>query len=138
MKQLSKVQSIIFLFGGVLMVVGAGCYAFMWQQVIACWIYLIGTIMFATMQIMQTYEGTNHAIHRLKKIMTTADMFFFISGLLMVDSAHKLLMPLIGNYITYYQYIYNKWVLLLLVAAILEIYTMHRISHELKKESVAD
>ena len=32
------------------------------------------------------------------------------------------------------QLIYNKWVLLLLVAAILEIYTMHRISHLLKKE----
>lgn len=120
------------------MVIGAGCYAFVWQQAVACWVYLAGTVMFATMQIMQSYEGTNHTIHRLKKIMTTADMFFFISGLLMVDSAYKLLMPLIGNYLTYYQYIYNKWVLLLLVAAILEIYTMHRISYELKKEQAAD
>ena len=30
--------------------------------------------------------------------------------------------------------VFNKWVLLLLVAAVLEIYTMHRISSELDKE----
>ena len=59
MKQLSKTQNIIFLVGGVLMVIGAGCFAFMWQQEIMCWIYLIGAVMFATMQMMQTYSGNN-------------------------------------------------------------------------------
>jgi uncharacterized membrane protein SpoIIM required for sporulation len=29
----------------------------------------------------------------------------------------------------------GKWVVLLLVAAILEVYTTHRISHELEKEA---
>ena len=132
MKQLSKTQNIIFLVGGVLMVIGAGCFAFMWQQEIMCWIYLIGAVMFATMQMMQTYEGDS--MKRLKKIMTTADIFFVLAGILMVDNAYRFMQQVFTNYIVYFQYVFNKWVLLLLIAAILEIYTMHRISSELSKE----
>ena len=32
-------------------------------------------------------------------------------------------------------YIHNNWVVLLLIAAIIEIYTTHRISNELKKDN---
>lgn len=134
MKQLSRIQNIIFLVGGVLMVVGAGCFAFMWQQEVMCWIYLAGAVMFATMQMMQTYEGNNITVRRLKKIMTTADIFFVLSGILMVDNAYRFMQQVFTNYVAYFQYVFNKWVLLLLVAAVLEIYTMHRISAELSKE----
>lgn len=134
MKQLSRTQNIIFLVGGVLMVVGAGCFAFMWQQEVMCWIYLAGAVMFATMQMMQTYEGNNITVRRLKKIMTTADIFFVLSGILMVDNAYRFMQQVFTNYVVYFQYVFNKWVLLLLVAAVLEIYTMHRISAELSKE----
>lgn len=134
MKQLSRTQNIIFLAGGVLMVVGAGCFAFMWQQEVMCWIYLAGAVMFATMQMMQTYEGNNITVRRLKKIMTTADIFFVLSGILMVDNAYRFMQQVFTNYVAYFQYVFNKWVLLLLVAAVLEIYTMHRISAELSKE----
>lgn len=134
MKQLSRTQNIIFLVGGVLMVVGAGCFAFMWQLEVMCWIYLAGAVMFATMQMMQTYEGNNITVRRLKKIMTTADIFFVLSGILMVDNAYRFMQQVFTNYVTYFQYVFNKWVLLLLVAAVLEIYTMHRISAELSKE----
>lgn len=134
MKQLSRTQNIIFLVGGVLMVVGAGCFAFMWQQEVMCWIYLAGAVMFATMQMMQTYEGNNITVRRLKKIMTTADIFFVLSGILMVDNAYRFMQQVFTNYVAYFQYVFNKWVLLLLVAAVLEIYTMHRISTELSKE----
>lgn len=134
MKQLSRTQNIIFLVGGVLMVVGAGCFAFMWQQEVMCWIYLAGAVMFATMQMMQTYEGNNITVRRLKKIMTTADIFFVLSGILMVDNAYRFIQQVFTNYVAYFQYVFNKWVLLLLVAAVLEIYTMHRISAELSKE----
>lgn len=134
MKQLSRTQNIIFLVGGVLMVVGAGCFAFMWQQEVMCWIYLAGAVMFATMQMMQTYEGNNITVRRLKKIMTTADIFFVLSGILMVDNAYRFMQQVFTNYVAYFQYVFNKWVLLLFVAAVLEIYTMHRISAELSKE----
>lgn len=134
MKQLSKLQSTLFLIGGVLMVVGAGCYAFLVAQQVVCWVYLVGALIFASMQVNQTYEGNSHTIKRLKRIMTTADIFFVLSGLLMVDSAYMFLRDSFSDTVTYLNLIYNKWVLMLLVAAILEMYTMHRISSELKKE----
>lgn len=134
MKQLSKLQSTLFIVGGLLMVAGAGCFAFMWQQRVACWVFLVGALLFASMQVMQSYEGTNFAVKRLKKIMTMADIFFVLSGMLMVDTAWQFLQSAFTNYETYLAYVYNKWVLLLLVAAILEMYSMHRISSELRKE----
>ena len=134
MKQLSKLQSLIFLLGGVLMTIGAGFYAFMCYQPVACWVYLLGASLFAVIQCMQTYEGKNFVVRRLKRIMTIADVFFVFSGLLMVDTTYRVPESAFTNYIAYYQFIYNKWVVLMLVAAILEIYTQHRISSELKKE----
>lgn len=133
MKQLSKVQSILFLSGGAMMVIGAGCFAFMWQQHIVCWIYLLGALLFGVIQMMQPYEGSLLTVKRLKKIMTFADVLFILSGLLMVDMVFQFFKAAFSNYLTYYQLVYNKWVVLLLVAALLEMYTMHRIGHELSK-----
>lgn len=134
MKQLNKLQSLIFLTGGAMMVVGAGCFALIWQQKIACWIYLAGALMFGVMQMMQEYQGNNLTVKRLKRIMSLADIFFILSGFLMVDMVYRFLQSAFDNYLTYYNTIYNKWVVLLLIAAILEMYTMHRIEHELSKE----
>lgn len=134
MKRLTNVQSIIFIAGGVLMVVSVACYILMWQQHITCWTFLIGAVMFASMQVMQTYEGRNLAISRLKKIMGFADLCFVMAGLLIVDSTYYYIASLFTNWETYIEYVYNKWVLLLLVAALLEMYATHRISSELKKE----
>lgn len=134
MKQLSKLQNTLFLIGGVLMVIGAGCYAFIYAQQVVCWVYLAGALLFASMQVSETYEGNNQAVKRLKRIMTFADIFFVLSGLLMVDSAYMFMRDSFTDIVSYYNLVYNKWVLLLLVAAILEMYTMHRISAELKNE----
>ena len=110
--------------GGLLMVVGVGCYVFMFATQIVCWIALAGSILFATMQMMQTYEGKNPTIKRLKNILNLADLLFVFAGL----------RSLFDNQIDYLTYLYNKWVILLLIAAIVEVYAMHRIDHELKKE----
>ena len=68
------------------MVIGAGCFVFMFAQQIVCWIYLLGALLFAAMQVNQAYEGQNPTIKRLKKIMTFADIFFVLAGLLMVTA----------------------------------------------------
>jgi TRAP-type C4-dicarboxylate transport system permease small subunit len=79
-------------------------------------------------------------IRRLRRIMIFADILFILAGLLMVENAYNFLLPFFQNHITnglnaYIIYIMGKWVVLLLVAAILEVYTTHRISHELEKEA---
>ena len=65
---------------------------------------------------------------------------FILSALLMVENSYGLLLPLFlklspDGYFNYVTYVHNNWVLLLLVAAMLEIYTTHRISGELAKEA---
>ena len=134
MKQLSKFQSILFVLGGILMVIGVGCFVFMFKQQIVSWLFLVGTLLFATMQMMQEYKGNNMTISRLKNIMTIADLVFIFSGILMVDNVYGFIRPAFSNANDYVSYLYNKWVVLLLIAAILEIYTMHRIEWEIKKE----
>lgn len=134
MKQLNKLQSILYAVGGALMVIGAGCFAFMWQQQAVCWLYLVGTTLFCLMQSMQTYEGTDFVVRRLKRIQAVANIFFMLAGILMVDTAYMFFRPLFDSSIAYVDYLYNKWVVLLLIAALLEIYTMHRIDHEMKKD----
>ena len=132
MRQLNKLQSILYAVGGALMVIGAGCFAFMWQQRVVCWLFLVGAAMFTLMQSMQTYEGTDFVVRRLKRIQAVANIFFVLAGILMVDTAYMFFRPLFDSAIVYVDYLYNKWVVLLLIAALLEIYTMHRIDSEMK------
>lgn len=138
MKQLSKIQTLIFLVGGVLMVIGAGCFAFMWQQRVVCWVFLLGAVLFSVMQMMQAYEGCELAIRRLKRIQSLADILFVVAGILMVDTAWGFFRPFFSDVYAYLSYVYNKWVVVLLVAAVIEVYTMHRIDHELSKKNIKE
>lgn len=134
---MSKAETFLFLLGGLLMVVGAGCFAFMWHREVASWIFLVGAVLFSVMQTRQTYSGTSLVIRRLKRIQLLSGILFILTGILMADTAVHFLLPLFkgeGGYISYITYIYNKWVIALLVAAVLEVYTTHRLSHELEKE----
>lgn len=134
MKKLNKIESILFMLGGMLMVTGIGCYVFMLAPFITCWIALTGSILFSTLHMMQAYEGSQLAIKRLKRILNIADLLFVIAGILIVDSTYNFLRPAFENQESYITYVYNKWVLLLLIAAILEVYATHRIDYLLKKQ----
>lgn len=140
MKQLNSLQNLIFLAGGALMVIGVALNFFGFQQVAAC-LFLLGSVCFGGMQMMQTYEGNNVVIRRLRRIMTLADVLFIVSGLLLLEQNFNFLMPLfqkngMQGMIYYAQYVvHNNWVLVLFVAALLELYTMHRISSELAEEA---
>ena len=54
----------------------------------------------------------------------------------MVDTVYKFLLPLFrsAGSADYYNYVYNKWVILLLIAGVLEVYSTHRISSEMRSE----
>ena len=134
MKKLNKIESILFMVGGMLMVTGIGCYVFMLAPSITCWLALTGSILFSTLHMMQAYEGSLLAIKRLKRILNIADLLFVIAGILIVDSTYNFLRPAFENQESYITYVYNKWVLLLLIAAILEVYATHRIDYLLKKQ----
>lgn len=122
------------------MVVGVGCFVVGWMQHVACLVFLVGAVLFGVMQGMQSYEGRSVVVRRLWRLMMLADILFILSGILMVDTVYHFLLPLFrdetgAGYYNYIQYVYNKWVVLLLIAAILEVYTTHRIAKELQKEA---
>ena len=130
MKQLNNLQNAIFLIGALLMVIGTGSSLFGWWG--APYLFALGALGFASMQMLQRYEGSSFVIRRLRRIMLLSDLLFLVSAVLMFASQ--------GNqfhisHITYLQYVYNKWVVTLLIAAILQLYTTHRISSELEKEA---
>lgn len=138
MKQLNKIQSALFLLGGVLMVVGA-C-SFVLKQIYpslvetTSWVFLLGTVLFSVIQSMQAYEGKSPVIHRLKRIQNVANILFVFAGISMVDTVYTFTEKWLGNPQLFYSIFYGKWIVVMLVASILELYTTFRISHEMKGE----
>jgi hypothetical protein len=130
MKELNKLQTAIFLFGGILMAVGACTTLLGWGS--APYIFAIGALGFSSMQMQQRYEGQNFTIRRLRRMMLLSDVLFLVAALLMFASKGNFLGL---SYITYIEYVYNKWVIVLLIAALLQLYSMHRIGSELEKEA---
>ena len=106
MRQLNKIQNLIFLVGATLMVVGAGASVLAWK--FAPYVFAVGAIAFTSMQLLQRYEGTNFVIRRLRRMMILSDFLFLLSALLMFA---------------------------LLIAALLQLYSIHRIDRELAKET---
>jgi hypothetical protein len=130
MRQLSKLETVIMLVGGLLMVVGAGGTMFL--QSWAAYVFAPGALMFSAMQMRQTYEGTNFTIRRLRRLLLVSDVLFLLAALLMMLNQSNF----IGiSQLAYVQYVHNNWIVVLLVAAILQLYASHRIANELEKEA---
>lgn len=130
MKQLNNFQNAVFLIGAVLMVVGAGASLLQWSA--APYLFAVGAVAFSSIQMLQRYDGPNFTIRRLRRIMLLSDLLFLVSALLMFAGQGNIFHL---EHITYLQYVYNKWVVTLLIAAVLQLYTTHRISNELEKEA---
>ena len=118
------------------MVISAGCFVFFWHRELMCWIFLLGAVLFTLVQAQQTYQGDDLALKRLKRIQSMAGLCFIIGGMLMADTAYGFFRPLFHNYIDYVTYVYNKWVVFLLIGAVIEVYTVHRIDYLLSKKNI--
>lgn len=137
MRQLNKIQGFVFLFGGLLMVVGAGLGVVTGPlgpvvRQLFPYIYSLGAICFSSMQMIQCYDGQSITIRRLRRIMLMSDVLFLVAAVLMFASQGN---PMGFNQITYVQYVYQKWVVILLIAAVFQLYATHRIASELEKEA---
>lgn len=136
-RQLTKGESLTLMLGSALMVLGVVMYL-SWQPKAASVVFVLGAFAFALMQLRQRYEGSDVTLLRLRKILSVTDFFFCLSSLLMLENAWHLVFPFFlkfgtSGYNAYLQFVHNNWVVVLLVAAILELYATHRIAKELKK-----
>ena len=126
MKELNNIENMILLIGAVMMVVGSGANLFM--QTWAPWVFAMGVIAFVLMQLKQRYEGSNIVVRRLRRMVIMSDMLLLLSALLMFANMGNLFGL---DALIYIKYVHNNWVVVLLVAAMLQLYTSHRISKEL-------
>ena len=130
MRQLSNLESMLLLLGGLLMVIGSGASLFL--QPWAPYVFAPGALLFAAMQLRQRYEGNDFVIRRLRRILIMSDVLFLIAALLMFANEGNFLGI---QYVSYIKYVHNNWIVALLVAAILQLYASHRIAHELDKDA---
>ncbi len=117
------------LLGGLLMVVGSGAALFI--QSWAPYVFAPGALLFAAMQLRQRYEGNNITVKRLRHMIILSDVLFLVAALLMFANQSNFLGL---DYLTYIKYVHNNWVIVLLVAAILQLYASHRIANELEED----
>lgn len=138
MKQLTYFQSVLFAVGALLMVAGAGCVVFRAIVPVATIVFSVGAFLFAGIQMMQTYEGQSLTIKRLRRIVVFSDICFIVAALLMIETNFQIIRPYVATtidgYNTWLRVVYNNWVIALLIGALLQMYSTHRISSELKKE----
>ena len=112
------------------MVVGSGASLFL--QSWAPYVFAPGALLFAAMQLRQRYEGRNFVIRRLRRILIISDVLFLVAALLMFANEENFLGI---QYLSYIKYVHNNWIVVLLVAAILQLYASHRIANELEKDA---
>lgn len=129
MRELNKTESAILVIGAVMMVIGSGANLF--AQSWAPYVFAMGTIGFVLMQLKQKYDGDNVAIKRLRRMVIISDVCLLLAAVMMFANMDNLFRL---DAITYIIYIHNKWVVVLMVAAMLQLYTSHRISKELLKD----
>jgi len=130
MRQLTKWESIVLLVGGVLMVVGSGACVLM--QSWAASVFAVGVLLFTAILLRQGYEGTSMVVRRLRRIQLLSCLLMWVAALLMIASQSNFLGL---DYLFYVKYVHNNWVVVLLVAAILQLYSSHRIANEMEKEA---
>jgi len=130
MKQLNKLQNAIFIAGAVMLVLGAALGLLLVGA--APYVFAVGAVAYTSMQLLQRYEGTDLTIRRLRRIMILSDGLILAAAFLFLAGSGN---PLKLDHITYVTHIQGKWVVVLLLAAILQLYTTYRISSELEKEA---
>lgn len=105
---MKKYQSLIFIVGAVLLLIGAASYVTRWN--LSPYIYSAGALCIALVQILIPYEGNDITLKRLYRQQIFGAVFLVISGVLMFTLPHG-----------------NEWMLTLTIAAVLELYTAFRI-----------
>ena len=121
LKPLSKWQNILYTLGAILLLVGALAWPTgQWWPVI---FYCIGSLCFGAMQMLQRYEGQSLVVRRLRRQQMLGALALMLAGAAMIAGRLHL------NYLQH-----NEWMVIMSIGALLECYTVFRLSHELEKE----
>lgn len=114
MKNITKLDNLISIAGSVLLFIGLILQFVRFE--FAPYVYLVGAVAFAWMQVKYGYEGKNIVIRRLRRQQLIGAMLLVMTGVVMI-LWHR-----------------NEWVVCLTISAVLELYTAFRIPQEEERE----
>lgn len=117
MKENSKLDNIINIIGSILLFAGLGLQFVRFE--FAPYVYLLGAIPVAGMQLKYGYNGHNIIIRRLRRQQLIGAMLLIMTGVVML-LWHR-----------------NEWIVCLSISAVLQLYTAFRIPHEIEKEEAS-
>ncbi len=121
MRTLNRWQNTLYMLGAMLLLVGAATYITGWK--FAFYLYAVGAVAFASMQLLAGYDGRNIVLLRLRRQQ--------ILGALLIPAAGVLMSMQTFGYGFARR---NEWVVCLTIACVLEFYTAFRIPSEWEKE----
>lgn len=130
MKVSSKCKGTLLTVGGVLML--AGILLNLFLKTFAPWVYGVGVLLYTSIQMRQRYNSDNFTLQRLRRIMILSDvLLILVAALMFADYGN----PFGLDHLTWLNYVHNNWVVVLLIAALLQLYTAYRMDAELQKEA---
>ncbi len=116
-----KTKQTLYYIGGLLLVVGAVLPLFF--PAVAPYVFAVGALLFAPVQMADRYEGRNIVIRRLRRQQVMGAFLLLVTAVLMFMQLYQL-RPFRGS----------EWKIFLAIAVFLELYTVFRIDFEEKKE----
>lgn len=114
-------KKFLFRLGGILLPLGAVMPLF--APEVASFVFTAGALLFCPLQINDAYEGSNLVIRRLRRQQVLGAMLLLVTAGLMLTQ-HFGIPPFRSS----------EWKVTLLIATVLEVYTIFRIDNEQKKE----
>lgn len=101
-----KLNATLMMTGAVVLLIGASLMITGWP--LSPYIYCIGALLFAAMQMADRYDGDDLVVKRLRRQQLFGCLMLLVTGVLMFIERH------------------NGWIATLTIAALLELYTAFR------------
>lgn len=148
MEKINNLYGILMTVGGAVMVTCAGLvmassllienpYVNVLIHKAVPWAFLLGSLLYVVCQRKLNARPQNFVQRRLQTIQLLSGLCFIASSLLMIEQYWGFLLPLVvsemNSYHNYLRIVYNNWVLIMLVGALLQLYSTNRLSHEMRK-----
>lgn len=107
-------RTLLYRLAGLALVVGAVLPLF--APTAAAYTFAVGALIFAPIQLTDRYEGKNFTIRRLRRQQMLGALMLVVTACLMITAAYGIA-PFRGH----------EWMITLLIATLLEVYTIFRI-----------
>ncbi len=114
-------RTLLYRLSGLTLIVGALLPLF--APTAAAYTFAAGALVFAPIQLTDRYEGTNFTIRRLRRQQMIGALMLVVTACLMITAAHGIA-PFRGH----------EWMITLLIATLLELYTAFRIDWVMRHE----